>query len=234
MDEPFQQKPEKPDIQPVEMDFDFGYRPDYWAPASPLAVIIGNIVGVVRRRAIELSLRHGEAASLALLPEDREDFLSEERRIHLASLHSLFTGGEYLPPYLPGEIEIGRFVLNTTQLDVIAFRVRREEGELHYRVVDERGQENFSSPALSSDLPLTFGELVEFLDSVELHGDWKATAFVEKVLEFNIKGGAKPDILGGFITPESYHYPELGPYFIARIQDWIRQFNREGEDSVPW
>jgi hypothetical protein len=94
-----------------ETEFDFGFRPDYWLPDNPLPVILGNVAGEMRRRALEMALREGDVDGKILPDEDRADILSEERRAQLASIHPWFMGGEYLEGYLPGELEIGRIVL---------------------------------------------------------------------------------------------------------------------------
>jgi hypothetical protein len=234
MEKPSHLRPESPEPESTKIEFDFDFRPDYWAPDNPVAIIVGNIVGELRRRVIELSLRMGESSSLGLGPEDLDDFLSEERRMRLGSLHPCLTGGENLPPYLPGEVEIGRFVLNTPTLDVISIRARKEGDELDYRVVDEKGGENFSFPPTTSERPLSFGEVVGLVDSIQVQGDWIAETFVEQVLEYNIEGGVGADSLPEFLKAESHHYPQLGPYFDLRAQEWLEEYHKTRGESNPW
>lgn len=211
-------------------DFDFEFRPDYWAPANPMAVIMGNMVGELRRRSLEQAFREGDGAGLVLGHDDRGNFLSDERRGQLVSLHPCFSGGEFLPPYLDGELEIGRLVLNTPTLDVIAIRVLKESGRFCYRIVDEYGQRNFFHPPFTSVQPLTFGEFLGMVGSIQLHGAWRSEAFLDQVLEMNIREGIDPDSLKGFLTAKSYLYPQFGAWVAQRLHDWLDGYLQKEED----
>lgn len=201
--------------------FDLDFRPDYWAPENPMAVIIGNMVGELRRRSVEQTFREGESAGLVLRHADRHDFLSEKRRDQLASLHPCFSGGEFLPPYLEAELEVGRLVMNTPTLDVLAFRVRRHRGQYFYRAVDEYNQMNFALPPITSAQPLTFGEFLDMVESTQLHGDWRSKSFLEQVLEMNVKEGVEPDSLRTFLTAKSYFYPQFGDWVARHLHGWV-------------
>ena len=64
----------------------------------------------------------------------------------------MFMGGEYLPDYLPEEVEIARVAMESTTADVISIRAFMEADNLiHYRVVDEY---EFSQPFTESPRPL--------------------------------------------------------------------------------
>ena len=154
------------------------FRPDYWAPPSdPITAITRNVKGQLRRHMIA-DIVSGRAADRApnetarqLLSEVHTDLLSDELEDPnmLGPLHPWWMGGEYLPPYLPGEIEIARIVLQSTTMDVSSVRARPADGQIQYRVVDEYpdiGPFVLLEPTVS-ERPLTFGEIVTLIDSIK-------------------------------------------------------------------
>jgi len=88
---------------------------------------------------------------------------------HLATgeLPPSWMDGEYLPDYLPGEVEIARIVLESVTQDVVSIRARRRGSErrIVYRVVDEFGSEFDFSPR-SSRRPLSHGRLARLIDTL--------------------------------------------------------------------
>jgi hypothetical protein len=151
-------------------DFDFTFRPDsYWDPADPVTAIVANITGELRRNAVRAALE-GDPVMAASIDGDEEalaDHLSEERRTVQGAVHPWAMGGEYLPPYLPGEVEIARISMMSVTMDVIALRARRHRGRIHYRVVDEyEGMGVSSWGQKTSARPLTFRQLVRLIDSI--------------------------------------------------------------------
>ena len=74
-------------------------------------------------------------------------------------------GGEYLPSYQREETEIGRIELESTTSDVISIRARWEDGQIHYRVVDEYDTE-FDCKLDRSDGPLSLDEFIRFIDAI--------------------------------------------------------------------
>ena len=88
---------------------------------------------------------------------------------HLApdDMRPSWMAGEYLPDYLPGEVEVARLVLETVTHDVVSIRARRRGSErrIVYRVVDEFESEFDFSPR-SSRQPLSHGELARLIDTL--------------------------------------------------------------------
>ena len=78
-------------------------------------------------------------------------------------------GGEYLPDYAEGEVEIARIELESTTADVISIRVKKEGERIAYLIVDEYETE-FNILPTHSDKPLTLSELVRLIDGAMEEG----------------------------------------------------------------
>ena len=95
----------------------YGFRPkSYWDDSDPLTAILKNIKGENRRQMLidYWNAGHLEKLNATLL----QDELDAEERCSLGRIHPSFMGGEYLPSYLLGEVEIARIwqpLLNTTR-----------------------------------------------------------------------------------------------------------------------
>jgi hypothetical protein len=85
----------------------------------------------------------------------------------LAAMRPSWMAGEYLPDYLPGEVEIARVVLESVTQDVVSIRARRRGSErrIVYRVVDEFASEFDFSPR-SSRQPLCHDELARLIETL--------------------------------------------------------------------
>ena len=218
---------------PDRPDFDLTFRPDYWRPSDPISLIIGNVKGEVRRRQIldVLEERHKLVPFGAELPEELlQDALSEDDRIAWGNIHPNMMGGEYLPDYARGEIEIARIVLDSTLMDVTSVRARRTRDlRIHYRVVDEYETE-FRFRPKSSKRPLTLGEMIAFLDSVEHLEEDPERPWLEAARDRNYDGN--PDEVAHFATVESALYPRLHDYYHWRNEQW-RAKERAKIDADP-
>jgi len=212
------------------------FRPDYWAPPSdPITAITRNVKGQLRRHMIA-DIVSGRAADRApnetarqLLSEVHTDLLSDELEDPnmLGPLHPWWMGGEYLPPYLPGEIEIARIVLQSTTMDVSSVRARPADGQIQYRVVDEYpdiGPFVLLEPTVS-ERPLTFGEIVTLIDSIKPNpnafGHVTGQNYVEFIRDRNAGDGCNLDRMARFVTVVSSFYPQLEALFRRRAQEWL-------------
>ena len=89
-----------------------GFRPQsYWEDADPLSAILRNVPGENRRRMITDYWNAGRLEELdgALLRDEPD----EESKLRLGRIHPSSMGGEYLPHYLVGEVEIARICLQS-------------------------------------------------------------------------------------------------------------------------
>ncbi|HTY80493.1 MAG TPA: hypothetical protein VMI34_21880 [Candidatus Bathyarchaeia archaeon] len=209
-------------------DFDLTYRPDYWQPSDPISLIIANVKGEERRRYIldVLEGRHTLATSVDMPSELLEDSLPENDRIAWGNIAPGFMGGEYLPDYARGEIEIARVVLDSTLADVTSIRARRTRDlTIHYRVVDEY-QGRLRCRPRSTRRPLTLAGMISLVDSIEHTTSAPGRSWVEWVREMSYD----PEITTPFLAVESPFYRQLGPFYEWRDRRWreLRRATTEG------
>jgi hypothetical protein len=201
----------------------YHFRPEsYWAAArNPLEAALRNVKGRNRR---EMIRDYHEAGNLEQLDENLlADTLDAERRVSLGQIHPSFMGGEYLPNYDRSEVEIARIELESTTYDVISLRARPVGTRIKYRLVDEYSSE-YRLPQQTSSRPLSLGELIRFLDSVE-QGDvsepsWTQFGFVLSSSQCNLECGADLETLRDFTQVESDYYPDLASHYAKAIQEW--------------
>src|SRR4051794_3027842 len=117
---------------------DLRFRPEsYWTVPE---TVLANIKGEGRRRAVRVAIELGKAHELPplLLADDLPAPLLRQ----VLTMHPRHWGGETLPDYLPGEVEIARVVLPDTVLcDVVSFRASRVDRGIAFRVVTDNGDE---------------------------------------------------------------------------------------------
>jgi len=195
----------------------YGFRPkSYWDDSNPLESILKNIKGENRRRMV---IDFWNAGQLERLDEVLiQDELDEEDRRGLGLTHISFMGGEYLPTYLPGEVEIARICLRSTTSDVISLRARPTRSGISYRIEDEyEGQ--FTLPITESRFPLSLGELVRQFEEGRLKGLFGnlATGYNEMNAEF-----AERESLRHFTRITSDIYSQLDTHFEKVFEAWAQ------------
>ena len=207
----------------------YDLRPDsYWGPAaSPLEAALRNVKGRNRRQMIR------DYHSKGLLPALSDDLLretlDEDTRRSLDRIHPSFMGGEYLPDYHRDEVEIARIELESTTSDVISIRARPRCRRIEYSVCDEY-QVEYRLSRKTSSRPLTLGELIRFLDSVEhpeAEPEWRRFGFVLSFNETNLCCGADLETLEDFTSVGSDFYPELGQHYARAIDEWCQAHEAE-------
>jgi hypothetical protein len=207
------------------LGIDLSYRPEtYWPTDSLRQAVLGNIKGEVRRQILLKALKSGDAdfPPEGLLKPTLEPGL----RDLLGKIHPMFMGGEYLPDYLPEEVEIARVSMKSTTGDVISVRAGHEpDGLIQYRVVDEYSNE-FRLPVEESELPLTTGNMIQLLDETS----WEARGLVMSILEMNCEqnGG---DGMRGFLSVSSDFYPELADHYRQRCNAFLDHLEPEHEEE---
>ena len=204
---------------------DLDFRPSsYWNATDPAAAITQNIKGQLRREMVRDFISGNVPEILGEIDDELlKDEVSDETRRFLGCMHPSWMGGEYLPGYPRGEVEIARIVLKSTLGDVMSIRARRTHaGTVLLRMVDEY-ESVFRSVHARAKRPLTLGQLVEFIDNINMVGEREPTLpWVEACVEY----GAEGDI--GFATVESDAYPELGAYYALRLAAW--DAGKRGDD----
>jgi hypothetical protein len=207
--------------------FDLDFRPaSYWDHTGPVSAILSNIKGQNRRRMVSNFVTGRTPTRLSEIPSGFfEPSLDPSTRSQLGATHPSWLDGEYLPDYLPGEVEIARLVLDSTTQDVISFRARRRRGgrRIIYQVVDEYPERGawICRPA-SSVRPLTLGGIVQLID----------TARSPDLIEFqgslpdlfrDGQEGCEPDELEDFVTVESDIYLDLSEYYKEQARLWLKR-----------
>jgi hypothetical protein len=112
-------------------------------------------------------------------------------------------GGEFLTDEEDDEVEIARVSLMSTTGDQISVRAFREREKIGYKVVDEYDS-LFDLAFQESNLPLTLGEMIDFLDGTEDGGYDEKGGLVQA---FWIQNSPE------FATVESAFYSELSGYY---------------------
>jgi hypothetical protein len=134
-------------------------------------------------------------------------------------------GGEYLPEYLPGEVEIARIVFASVTRDVVSIRARRRRGgtRIQYRVVDEYPEDHtFRCTPRSSAKPLTLGAILELIWNLGTEDGDYPEGFLRGCLRMNAEGGTDTESMTNFISVESLIYPELDRLAGEKLAEWVR------------
>lgn len=229
-------------------EFDFKFQPEtYWPELPTERTVLSRVQGTVRRELAE-RLLEGEPPP----PGGDIDFVLDERIDDEAALrmwgrvHPQMLGGEFLPAYLPGEVEIARIEMRSTTGDVIQIRARPLDGRIAYRVVDEYETEHgdpntwaYVIEPAATHKPLALGELIDLIDTARLtgciaHDDERYDiGLIEGTLNANLDGDAELESMRDFFTVSSPFYPELGRYYDAVMQHWYDEQKSalEGEDE---
>jgi len=240
---------------PVAVDLDF--RPDtYVADWCALAALVQHVTGEARRaevyRAGFGSARwHGDqlidVPPRPLTARLLADRLSPaERKRYVAGDPVERVSGEYLPPYLPGELEIARLVLATRPMLVYSVRARsvrsvgvspftsRTFAELrHVRIVDEHGT-TFTVPMNETQGTFTLRDLIRCIDGVRashLSEHPPELPFPEAILREARALGVPAGELHDFVHVSSVVYPELRPFYRHRLAWWVQQHFETGPRS---
>ena len=197
----------------------YSYMPaSYWGDNDVLSAILRNVKGESRRELIADYYRRGRLDELSaeLIAEEVGDPL----RRRLGQIHPSVMGGEYLPGYLPGEVEIVRISLQSTTSDVISLRASPVWRGISYRVVDEYGAK-FSLPITQSETTLTLKEIIHQLDEGRL--DDMGFPYCGLALgynELNAEFSAREE-LRNFTTITSDFYPQLYDHYERVFDDWV-------------
>jgi hypothetical protein len=201
------------------------FRPhSYWKDNDPLVAILRNVKGSRRRQMIRDYWNAGTIEDLdpALLADETDPELLG----FLGQLHPSFMGGEYLPEYLPTEVEIARIELQSVTSDVISIRARRESGDslIHYRILDEYGTTFDIDPETSAE-PLTHDELVRLIDTVN---GGEAGGLGLCFNQMNLDGSGA-ESLRHFTTVRSDFYPDLHSHYDAIHEQWVEEALEQAE-----
>lgn len=222
-----------PPVTGIDLDF----RPaSYWQADDATSAIVQNIKGQLRRDMARDFLGGTAPEELGEIESELlADTLPDATRRSLGGFGPMWLGGEYLPDYALGEVEIARIVLQSSTLDVYSIRARRrgKGGRLYYRVVDEYESE-WSIARRSSTRPLTLRELVQLIDSAENECGNDGYPMVENIVRYQLEGDGNAEHAVRFVTLESTVYPMIGQYYRTRLLAWAQAWvadSREREEE---
>jgi hypothetical protein len=182
---------------------------DYW-PETSAALMVANIKGEFRRKVALAALAAGEVSEFDHPMLQSE--ISEDARDAAGRIHPSLMGGEYLPSYLDGEVEIARMSMKSVTGDVISLRARRENDLLHYRIVDEHETE-YVLLFDTSTTPLSMRRLIELIETAQgSEGDGLVLAS-ENIRFYAVEEGDP-----SFMTVSSVFYPELEAWYREQLE----------------
>lgn len=207
----------------------YAFRPkSYWEDLDPLSAILQNVTGENRRQMITdyWNADRLEELDPALL-QDEPDPAS---RMRLGRIHPSFMGGEYLPSYFPGEVEIARICLRSTTSDVITLRARPVPTGIAYRAEDEY-EGKFTLPLTVSEKPLTLAEVVRQFEDGRLKELDYPGGLALGYNNLNADGGCDFEDLRHFTRIYSTVYRQLEAHFENVFEEWVAESCRE-RDAV--
>ena len=219
------------------MQHDLQFRPaSYWDHSDPLSAILSGIKGQNRRDMVRDFVAGEMAGLLGEVDSDLvADELDERTRMALGMLHPHWMGGEYLPGYLPGEVEIARIVLASVTQDVISVRARSRtcSGRIYYRIVDEYAdpdRPDWTCRPASSLEPLTMGGLVALIERAGHPDLGECGSLTDRMRDDQFCDD--PGRVVDFVRVESDFYPTLSAWFRERAAEWLedRRSEQEGEE----
>lgn len=209
--------------------FNLAFRPEsYWDPTDAETAILSGVTGQLRRQMVRDFIRGDASTAFGELDDSyMADTLTPDDRTRLGLIHPQFMGGEYLPAYRRGEVEIARIVLQSVTMDIYSVRARRGGGRIHYRIVDEY-ETDFVLTRKSSKAPLTMAQLIALIDTASCYDYSNVTIAIR---EMNLESGSDIDEMRDFVSVESLFYPELEAHYEQAGEQWAEQKVRERREE---
>lgn len=187
---------------------DLGFRPsERLFPMTAEKLLLSRVKGTWRREILTMAVAEDYLNEVD--PFFTRTSLDDEDRRARAAVHPTFMGGEYLPDFEEGEIEVARIDLRSITADAISIRLRRLPTGFTYRVVDEYDGECLAEPSsVTVDQPFTLHEFGKFVCRVSCLVD------IVEMNEFADASSAKT-----FIKASSTVYPEFGKFINKTISN---------------
>ena len=189
---------------------DLSFRPSSRLfPLTAEKLLLSRVKGTQRRESLTAAIEQDRLSDLN--PFFTQTSLSAEDRRARAAIHPSFMGGEYLPDFEEGELEMARLSLRSVTADVISIRLRRTEDGFVYRIVDEYMDQDpnglLDEPTtIIVDQPLTMKDFGAFVVQVSRMDHWCDPESHETEEEAQ-----------DFVVATSEFYPEFGDYIAEAI-----------------
>jgi hypothetical protein len=208
----------KPVTVPEAPGIDLDYRPrDYFWAAGLKIPLLSGIAGEASRQLVSSLIEAGNPIPVGL----DAPVLDEGMRQAWGRVHPSHMGGEFLPGFRKGEVEIARISLQSVTCDQISVRARRSGKRIGYRIVDEY-ESGYACRRSRSPATLSLRKLIAVMEHACQGG-----SIIFPALERNLGGGSTPEELAELITVTSDFYPDLGRYYRALTDVWVDQRARE-------
>ena len=194
----------------IHAGIDLEFRPsDLLFPMTAEKLLLSRVKGTWRREVLTIAVAEDHLNEVD--PFFTQISLDNEERRARAAVHPTFMGGEYLPDFEEGEIEVARIDLRSVTADAISIRLRRLPIGFAYRVVDEYMDEKenglLESPTfVLADRPLTLAQFGEFAIRVSRLKEICDTDRFDSVDEAQC-----------FVRASSEFYPQFAAYIAAAI-----------------
>lgn len=198
------------------------YRPASYN--APELCNLANITGTQRRFAASRDLD-----LFGRIDSDLVRDSTEQERQHLGRLHPQFRSGEDLRSVRHNEVEIARLTLvETVHGEVTSIRARQITNRICYEIESENESEfgiTFITKPQSSILPLSLGQLVNLINTVEVRVPWDKNkldrvGLVIPVWEWERRHSASKTRVRHFIRFASLFYPMLNDWFTQYFDHW--------------
>ena len=189
---------------------DLSFRPSSRLfPLTAEKLLLSRVKGTQRRESLTAAIEQDRLSDLD--PFFTQTSLSAEDRRARAAIHPSFMGGEYLPDFEEGELEVARLSLRSVTADVISIRLRRTEDGFVYRIVDEYMDQDpnglLDEPTtIVVEQPLTMKDFGAFVVQVSRMDHWCDPESHETEEEAQ-----------DFVVATSEFYPEFGDYIAEAI-----------------
>ena len=223
---------ERKEPVPDPKKYNMQFRPkSYWEEYES---VISSIKGAFRQAAVR------QAADSGQIEQVPEHFfapsLPDAIREISGAIHPQLMGGEYLPDFKEGEVEIARATLDSTTTDVISIRARHTIDKIHYQIVNEYYDRpnpmGYLIQPAQTDRPLTMAQLIDLIDGVKLIGekcDMRGLTTIYR--EFNCDEGYWE--MWNFVSITSDYYPQLGSWYDDEAREWydkMAELHRDPDD----
>jgi len=189
---------------------DLSFRPSSRLfPLTAEKLLLSRVKGTQRRESLTAAIEEDRLSDLH--PFFTQTSLSAEDRRARAAIHPSFMGGEYLPDFEEGELEVARLSLKSVTADVISVRLRRTQDGFVYRIVDEY-MDQYPNGLLDEpttivvDQPLTMKDFGAFVVQVSRMDHWCDPESYDTEEEAQ-----------DFVVATSEFYPEFGAYIAEAI-----------------
>ena len=213
------------DGRPPQLRYDF--RPESYTDfADPWGAVLQGIRGererLVIRTRLEAELSRPGGADRSPVFSEMEPEVGPDGLPWCLRTSDWPRGGDRLPDFLPGEVEIARIVLSGLTLAPISIRARRRANRYHYRAVDDDGH-RYELPQETSVRTLTTRRMVDFIECVGdqlrsgerpfFHELWD-----EEYVWCCETGRSSP---GPWGRVASEIYPSIAPWYAHRRERWM-------------